>query len=118
LLDRLARQRPRQDEQPVVIIGAGDAGEMALRWILMNPGFNFRPLGFLDPDPYLVGRQIHGVEVLGGPEKLPQVLDRYSLAGVILALPPDQLPQIDELAALCKQHHCWLRTLHLEFEPI
>jgi UDP-GlcNAc:undecaprenyl-phosphate/decaprenyl-phosphate GlcNAc-1-phosphate transferase len=118
LLDRLAWQRPQQDGQQVLIIGAGDFGEMALRWMLMNPALKFRPVGFLDPDPFLVGRQIHGVEVLGSIEKLPEVLKRYPAAGIILALPPSQAEQSEALAYQCRQHNRWVRSLRLEFEPV
>ncbi len=118
LLDRLVKRRPQQDEQPVLIIGAGDAGEMALRWMLMNPALKYRPVGFLDPDPLLVGRQIHGIEVLGGLEKLPDLLKRHPEAGVILALAPDQVPKVAELADLCQRQNHWVRSLRLEFELV
>jgi FlaA1/EpsC-like NDP-sugar epimerase len=72
----------------VLIIGAGDAGEMAARWILMNPELNYRPVGFLDDDPYIAGRQIHGVVVLGKVVQLEDMLLRHRIAGVILAGAP------------------------------
>ena len=56
------------------IIGAGDAGEMAVRWILMNPHFGYRPVGFLDEDPFNAGREIHGVGILGGFDQLETLL--------------------------------------------
>ncbi len=36
----------------------------------MNPEFGYRAIGFLDQDPYKIGRQIHGIRILGSPEHL------------------------------------------------
>ena len=52
ILDQLSLQKGGSPEERVVIYGAGDAGELALRWIHMNPQLGFRPIGFLDDDPY------------------------------------------------------------------
>jgi UDP-GlcNAc:undecaprenyl-phosphate GlcNAc-1-phosphate transferase len=46
ILDELSSRQTRPHEERVIIYGAGDAGEMALRWILMNPQLSYRPVGF------------------------------------------------------------------------
>jgi UDP-GlcNAc:undecaprenyl-phosphate GlcNAc-1-phosphate transferase len=118
LLDRLSRRRLRPSGQPVLILGAGDAGEMAARWIQMNPELDYRPIGFLDDDPLIAGRQIHGVDVLGGLGQLDLILQGRTVAGVILAgvdlTPADQ----QSLLQTCKAHGCWVRSLRLGFELV
>ncbi|MDI6697173.1 MAG: hypothetical protein QME21_19165 [Anaerolineales bacterium] len=116
LLDRLAFQRPRQDELPVLIYGAGDAGELALRWIQANPQMNFRPVGFIDDDPLKLGRQIHGIEILGATRELPTILKRRPIAGVILASPEITAERRQSVLQICRQYGCWVRSLHMEFE--
>ncbi len=85
VLDSYSGLKSRGTDQRILIIGAGDAGEMALRWILMNPYLGYKPVGFLDVDPFKSGRNIHGIPVMGGLELLEQMLDLHKIEGVILA---------------------------------
>lgn len=118
ILDRFFGQRHRLGETQVLICGAGDAGEMALRWILSNPALRYRPVGFLDEDLYLRGRQIHGVEVLGVPEQLGTFLENRQIGGVILAGVDPNSDSSQEIMATCKRYDCWVRYLRLEFEEL
>lgn len=119
ILDLVSGHQARATEERVLICGAGDSGEMALRWILMNPQLEYRPVGFLDQDPYMNGRQIHGVEVLGGLEQLETILDGKQVDGVIITAGMQCNGHfMEELVATCHDHECWVRTLRLEFELI
>lgn len=118
LLDSLAVRQPHPDFENVLIYGAGDAGEMALRWIQMNPALHYRPQGFIDMDPLMVGRQIHGVEVLGGPSDLERILTRKRIVGLILAGLDETSSEAAGVLALCQQHGCWVRRLRLEFDRV
>jgi FlaA1/EpsC-like NDP-sugar epimerase len=119
VLDQLYAQQSREREERVLICGAGDAGEMALRWILMNPELGFRPIGFLDDDEYKTGRQIHGIEVLGGMDQLALSLEKNNIDGVIIT--PDAIDN-DETTAnvvdVCRKHEIWVRNLHFEFKLV
>ena len=118
LLDAILKRPQLSSQESVLIIGAGESGEMALRWILMNPALNLRPVGFVDPDLLLRGRSIHGVRVLGDLSSLPELLSQRRISGLILAV--DELPAgtLDHVAELCLLHGCWLRKLRLEFESL
>ena len=119
ILDLLSGRQTRQAEQRVLICGAGDSGEMALRWILMNPQMDYRPVGFLDDDPFLAGRQIHGVEVLGRLETLETLLESRQIDGVILTPSILNNHELGErVMSACRQRGCWVRSLRLEFELV
>jgi UDP-perosamine 4-acetyltransferase len=55
----------------VVIVGAGGHGKVVLD-ILRTQG-TYTPIGFLDADPSLMGRKIHGLPVLGQVNLLPRL---------------------------------------------
>jgi len=117
ILDRVFKQQTRNEEQSVLIIGAGDAGEMALRWMMMNSDMNYHPVGFLDQDPFKAGRQIHGVQVLGDVNQLENILQHRQVKGVILAgLNKSEIDS--QIIEICRKKKCWVRNLRLEFELI
>jgi FlaA1/EpsC-like NDP-sugar epimerase len=118
LLDLFSARRIQARQVRVLILGAGDAGEMALRWVLMRPELNYRPVGLLDEDPFMHGRQIHGVKVLGGLERLDELLEEHKVAGVILAGVDPGAPAGQQLRSICRKSNCWVRNLRLEFELV
>ncbi len=117
VLDQVYGHQPKPHEERVLIIGARDAGEMAVRWILRNPHFGYTPVGFLDEDPFVVGREIHGISILGGFDQLEPVLDQRHVDGVILTT-DEQLSAdlIENVISICRARGLWVRTLKLEFE--
>jgi UDP-GlcNAc:undecaprenyl-phosphate/decaprenyl-phosphate GlcNAc-1-phosphate transferase len=117
ILDLISSRQTRPEEERILILGAGDAGEMAVRWILMNPDFGYRPVGFLDEDPFNTGRQIHGVAVLGGLDQLEGILEQNKIDGVVVTSGskiPEEL--VEKVIAICHAHGRWVRSLRLEFE--
>ena len=61
---------------PVLLVGAGDAAELFIRAVNLAPGSNYRVVGIVDEKGTRVGRNIHGVGVLGGLDDIPRVIDR------------------------------------------
>jgi FlaA1/EpsC-like NDP-sugar epimerase len=119
ILDQIYGHQTKGKEERVLIVGAGDAGEMAVRWILMNPNFGFRPVGFLDEDPFNAGREIHGVGILGGFDQLDTLLGEKEIDGVVLT--GDErfsVDLIERITGICHARGSWVRTLKLEFELV
>lgn len=76
-----------EGKRRVLIIGAGDAGEMLLREMKQNPDRAFEPVGFLDDDPGKRGRTIHNVPVLGKIDELEQVAQKKEVEEIVIAIP-------------------------------
>ena len=73
-----------EDGTPVLLVGAGAEGDLALRSLRIRGGV--RPVGVLDADPRTRGRFFHGLPVLGTPEDLEKVLrERPAVKEVVLA---------------------------------
>ena len=83
ILDLIYGRQVRSQEERVLIIGAGDAGEMVVRWLLMNPSIGYRPIGFLDSNQYNSGRQIHGVPILGDLSQIGEIIEEKDVDGIV-----------------------------------
>jgi UDP-GlcNAc:undecaprenyl-phosphate GlcNAc-1-phosphate transferase len=118
VMDRVyGRQQMAGDQVNVLIYGAEDAGEIALRWIQRNPELGYRPVGFLDEDPYKWGRRIHGIDVLGGSKQVEAILDARGVGGLIIASGSGASDgPVIGLVDTCRKKGVWVRTLRLEFE--
>jgi FlaA1/EpsC-like NDP-sugar epimerase len=66
---------------PVLLVGAGDGAELFIRAVHRNPAQLYRAVGMVSENPGRVGRNIHGVEVLGTYADLPAIVERLSLLG-------------------------------------
>ena len=70
----------------ILIIGAGDAGEMIVRDMINNPFYNLRPIGFVDDDRTKVGRTIHGLRVLGTRSDLLDIIEIHKPDEILVAI--------------------------------
>jgi len=95
--------RPNADARRVLIIGATDAGALALRLISRTRGTPYRAVGFLDDDPGKRFRRVAGVPVVGTISDLESVLVQHRIDLVLYAndLPFAEPDQRASLEASC-----------------
>lgn len=71
----------------VLIVGAGQAGRTVLDRTRSMPELGYQAVGLLDDDPALQGAMIAGYPVLGRTSELRDVVRRYRVDEVVLAIP-------------------------------
>ena len=81
----------------VLIIGAGDSGEMIVREMKGDPLNQYKPIGFVDDDPSIVGQRIHGVKVLGPQHNIGEIIDVYNPNEVWVAHPGNHPAAVREI---------------------
>jgi UDP-GlcNAc:undecaprenyl-phosphate GlcNAc-1-phosphate transferase len=86
----------------LLIVGAGDLGELVLRTVLRARPAAYQAVGFLDPDPATRNRTVHSVRVLGTTEDLVSVVGQRDVDLVVLALAPIYAELTDHLLDRCK----------------
>ena len=67
----------------ILVVGAGDAGEMIVREMLQTPEKGYFPVAFADDDPAKLGQRIHGVPVLGAIPEIPRAQLQSVAAGIL-----------------------------------
>jgi FlaA1/EpsC-like NDP-sugar epimerase len=95
----------------VLIVGAGDAGEMLLREMKAHRHLAYAPVGFVDDDTRKLGTKIHGVPVLGGLSDIRAAVDQTDAEEVIMAIPSARGESYARILASCASSGVRLRRL-------
>ncbi len=103
------RRKPKG--KPIIIFGAGDAGEKTLRELKDNPHLPYHLVGFIDDDPSKKGRSIHGVPVLGDIESLSHLKEKYSVQEVLIAAPSATGNEMRKIVDACEAYNVRYKTL-------
>jgi FlaA1/EpsC-like NDP-sugar epimerase len=85
----------RKGGREVLIVGAGNGGQLVASELRRNPELGGVPIGFVDDDPRKYGVRIAGLKVEGKTDDLARVLDGAEPDEVIIAIPsaPGELRQ-------------------------
>jgi FlaA1/EpsC-like NDP-sugar epimerase len=71
----------------VLVVGAGNAGELLIRDMLSSAGSDYRPVGLVDDDPIKRKMKIHGVPVVGTIADIPGLARSLVAHEIIVAIP-------------------------------
>jgi UDP-GlcNAc:undecaprenyl-phosphate GlcNAc-1-phosphate transferase len=87
---------------PILIVGAGDGGELLLREIKNNSEINFKPIGFVDDDLNKRNKTIHGLKVLGTRDDIPLIIKEKGIKKVIVSILSAESDEINGILEICK----------------
>lgn len=71
----------------VLVVGAGNAGELLIRDMQSDVESRYRPVGLVDDDPLKRRMRVHGVPVVGTIADIPFLTSRLIVHEIIVALP-------------------------------
>lgn len=87
-------------ELRVLIVGAGEAGNLIFEKIRGSPRLGYRAVAFLDDDR--VGQKVLGLPVVGSPANLGEVVVALRIDEVIIALPDAPHQEILSIISKCE----------------
>ena len=113
LLYRLFKDRhfSTRSGRKVLILGAGTAGEQLLRDFRRNHPDRYNVVAFLDDDPQKIGRQIHRVPIVASPDVLQDLIYRWDIDLILIAMPSANDEQMQRLVGLCEPTGVEFKTL-------
>jgi UDP-GlcNAc:undecaprenyl-phosphate GlcNAc-1-phosphate transferase len=115
LVERRRRHHATEREQ-VLIYGAGRRGEWIMRELSENRGLGLHPIGFVDDDPYLIGRSINRVRVLGSGRDVAALLDSQKVSALIISSPKIDTERISSLISFCHRQHIPVLRAHFTLD--
>jgi FlaA1/EpsC-like NDP-sugar epimerase len=71
----------------VLVVGAGNAGELLIRDMLSDASAHYRPVGLVDDDPIKQKMKIHGIPVVGTIADIPGLARGLVAHEIIVAIP-------------------------------
>jgi FlaA1/EpsC-like NDP-sugar epimerase len=95
----------------VLVVGAGDAGEMLMREIVRAHSHRYEPVGFVDDNPVKIGERIHGVPVLGPISMVSEIVEREGVDEIVVAIPSISGRQMRRILDMCDGRDVQTRML-------
>lgn len=92
----------------VLIWGAGDGGELCLRYLEKDKATRYEIAGFIDDEPKMMNRRINGVQVLGDRRHLEVLTHLYKIQEVYVAMPSMTEVELQRALEIC--HSLGLET--------
>jgi len=105
--------RTPSDVPGVILIGAGNAGELLLRDLQRSAAPAMRVLGILDDDPAKAGSLLHGIRIEGAinRENIQRLVDRNAVSRVVLAIPTASGDRTREIVQICREFGLVLKSV-------
>ncbi|HEY2805314.1 MAG TPA: nucleoside-diphosphate sugar epimerase/dehydratase [Gemmatimonadales bacterium] len=86
----------------VLIVGAGEAGNLLAREMVRMPT-GMRPVGFVDDDPTRLGIRLHGLPVFGPVAQLPEITASEGIEEIIIAVPSGSPAELRRIVHQCEE---------------
>lgn len=111
---RNAFKKAKKDENRprTLVVGAGETGSLAIsRMSSKDPNMPGNPIALVDDNEAKQGLRVHGIRVMGSSEDILDLVDRYDIEQIVVAIPSASIDQRKRIYQICTQTECTLRTL-------
>ncbi len=95
----------------IMLIGAGNAGQMILREMSQASEVNDRVVCIIDDDPNTWNRYVGGIPIVGGRDDILENVEKYQVDEIFLAIPSATAQQKRDILAICSETDCKLKQL-------
>ena len=104
---------PRSSVPPirVMLIGAGQAGQMLLKDLRRSKETNDQVVCVIDDNPNKWGRIIEGHRVVGGRDTILENVEKYKVEKIFFAIPSATAAQKRDILNICSETNCEVKVL-------
>ncbi|GHU74803.1 nucleoside-diphosphate sugar epimerase [Clostridia bacterium] len=111
LLGGRLRFRKNTVDKPLMIVGAGDAAVYLLEKYLSEGKATTGSMFLVDEDRGKQNLKVHGIPVLGGNKDILDLVIKYNVKEILIAIPSLKGKRYADLANLCIATKCHVRML-------
>ncbi|MDO5047842.1 MAG: nucleoside-diphosphate sugar epimerase/dehydratase [Anaerococcus sp.] len=108
---RNTRGKNFQAGSNVMVIGAGQAGQVIIRELVNSKKITDKPVCIIDDDPEKWGYYFQSIPIVGGRNKILRTVDKYKVGKIMLAIPTANPEDKKEILNICKETKCELLSL-------
>lgn len=105
------RRRAAEAGHRVMLIGAGQAGQMIVRDMLRTNEVQDSVVCIIDDNKNKWGRTVEGIAVVGGREDILSSAEKYKVDKIYVAIPSASRTELRDILNICKETSCELRIL-------
>ncbi len=112
LLNMLRRRRKTPEEgHRVMLVGAGQAGQMIMQDMLRSEGVKDQVVCIIDDNKNKWGRTVGGVTVVGGRDDILSSAEKYKVDKIYIAIPSATRKELRDILNICNETGCEMKTL-------
>ena len=104
-------EKQAEDGKRIMLIGAGNAGQLIMRDIKLAKETCDKVVCFIDDNPNKWGRMIEGIPIAGGRDDILSSVEKYQVDKIFLAIPSASVEEKKEILNICKETNCELKQL-------
>ena len=109
------KEMKKNTQSRVMLIGAGEAGQMLLRDLHGASDSNEHVCCIIDDNQGKWGRFIDGVPIVGGRDDIFLNVEKYKIEKIYLAVPSISTEERRDILNICKETKCELKSLPSAF---
>jgi len=118
IFERPAPSRLVARGKEVIVVGAGDAGQLVIREMQRSRQLGYTPIGLVDDDPRKKNLRVHGVRVLGTTDELPHILRDNRPDELLIAIPSASGEERQKVVEIARRESVPVKTLPGLYELI
>ena len=94
-----------------LLVGAGDAGALIIRDVNNGADRDVRIIVAVDDDKAKIGQRIMGIKIAGGRKDIPELVDKYRIDEIIIAIPSATKKDIQGILEICRDTVCKIKIM-------
>jgi len=110
--DIITKRAPKNVLERTLIVGAGETGSLTIKRMKSGDySLQGNPVVAVDDDPVKVGMRIHGIKVAGTSEDIPDLVKKFHVTQIVMAIPSANSKQRKHIINICLETDAHLLTM-------